>query len=82
MRQIMVKFNLRDEPIDSVEGQRNSAMAERHFGTMSKRNLSPATKIARHNSNKPHFCYFRRKKKSNLLKKPIFINIAIELKQN
>ena len=62
MRQLIVKFNFHDEFIDSVEGQRNFAMAERHFGPMSKRNLTPAIKIARHNSNKPYFCYFRQKK--------------------
>ena len=36
---------------DSVEAQRNSAIAERHFHTKSKRNLTSAREILQHNTN-------------------------------
>ena len=46
--------NFRIELFDSVEAQRNSAIAERHFRTELKRNLTSAIKF--HNTMQiPHF---------------------------
>ena len=40
-----------DEIFDSVEAQRNSAIAERQFCTKLKRNLTSAIEISQHNAN-------------------------------
>ena len=46
-----VQRNFGNEPFDSVEAQRNSAVAERHFYTKLKRNLASAIEISQHNAN-------------------------------
>ena len=61
--------NFRNELFDSVEAQRNSAIAVRYFRTKSKRNLTSATKISRHNANTAFFAILDRKRANNLLKK-------------
>ena len=43
--------NFLNKLYDSVEVQRNSAIAERHFRTKLKRNLTSAIEIAQHNAN-------------------------------
>ena len=43
--------NFRNELFNSVEAQRNSATAERHFRTKLKRNLTSAIEISQHNAN-------------------------------
>ena len=43
--------NFRSELFDSVEAQRNFAIAERHFRTKLKRNLTSAIEISQHNTN-------------------------------
>ena len=50
--------NFRDELFDSIEAQRNSAIAERHFRTKLKRNLTSAIEISQHNANNRIFCKF------------------------
>ena len=42
--------NFCNEFFDSGEAQRNSAIAERHFRTKLKRNLTFATEILQHNA--------------------------------
>ena len=54
--------NFRNELFDSVEAQRNSAIAERNFPLKLKRNLTSAIKISQHNANIPFFCNFGQKK--------------------
>ena len=43
--------NFRNEVFDSVEAKRNFAIAKRHFGTKSRRNVNSAIKITTHNPN-------------------------------
>ena len=43
--------NFCNELFDSVEAQRNSAIAERHFRTKLKRNPTSAIEISLHNAN-------------------------------
>ena len=43
--------NFRNELFYSVEAQRNSAIAERHFRTELKRNVTSAIEISQHNAN-------------------------------
>ena len=43
--------NFRNEVFDSVEAQRNSAIAEWHFCTKLKCNLTSAIEISQHNAN-------------------------------
>ena len=43
--------NFLNELFDSVEAQRNSAIAERHFRTKLRRNLTSAIEISQHNAN-------------------------------
>ena len=50
-----VQPNFRNELFDSVEVQRNSAIAERHFRTKLKRNLTSAIEISQHNANTAFF---------------------------
>ena len=50
--------NFRDELFDSIEAQRNSAIAERHFRTKLKRNLTSAIEISQHNANTVFFASF------------------------
>ena len=47
--------NFRNELFDSVEAQRNSAIAEQHFRTKLKRNLTSAIEISHHNANTVFF---------------------------
>ena len=47
--------NFHNELFDSVEAQRDSAIAERHFRTKLKRNLPSAIEILLHNANTPFF---------------------------
>ena len=51
----------RNEVFDSVEAQRNSVIAERHFRTNLKRNLISATEISQHNAITAVFAIFGRK---------------------
>ena len=50
------QHNFRNELYDSVEAQRNSAIAERRFRTKLKRNLTSAIEFSQHNAN---FAFFR-----------------------
>ena len=61
--------NFRTKLFDSVEAQRNSAIAERHFRTKLKRNLTSAIEILQHTANTAIFAIFGRKRLNNLLKK-------------
>ena len=54
--------NFRNELFDSVEAQRNSAIVERRFRTMLKRNLTPAIKVSLKNANTACFATFDKKK--------------------
>ena len=54
--------NFRNELLDSVEAQHNSAIAERHFCTNWKRNLTSAIEISQHNAKTAFFFHFGRKK--------------------
>ena len=47
--------NFRNELHNSVEAQRNSAIAERHFRTKLKRNRTSAIEISQHNANTAFF---------------------------
>ena len=53
--------NFRNELFDSVEAQRNSAIAERHFRTKLKRNLTSQSKFYT-TMQIPHFLQFETKK--------------------
>ena len=53
--------NFRNELFDSVEAQRNSAVAERHFRTKLKYNLTSANEISQDNANTAFFTIFDRK---------------------
>ena len=59
----------RNELFDSVEAQHNSSIAQRHFGTKLKRNLTSAIEISQHNVNTAFFASIFRKRVNNLLKK-------------
>ena len=61
--------NFRNELFDSVEAQRNSAIAERHFRTKLKRNLTSVVEISQHNANSSVFAIVVWKTVNNLLKK-------------
>ena len=61
--------NFRIELFDLVEAQRTSAIAERHFRTKLKRNLTSAFENSQHNTNTAFFCDFRQKRGHNLQKK-------------
>ena len=51
------------------EGQRNSAIAKRHFYTKLKRNVTSAIAILQHKANTAIFAILDRKRANNLLKK-------------
>ena len=55
--------NFRNELFDSVESQRNSAMAEWDFRTKLKCNLTSAIEISQHNANTAFFAILARKSK-------------------
>ena len=61
--------NFRNELFNSVEAQRNSAIAERHFRVKSRRNLTSAIEISQRNANTAFFEILGRKKANNWLKK-------------
>ena len=62
--------NFSKELFDSVEAQRNSAIAERHFRTKLKCNLTSAIEILQHSvRSSTFFSILDRKKVKNLLKK-------------
>ena len=65
-----VQRNFRNELFDSVEAQRNSAIAERYFRTKLKRNLTSAIEISQHNGNTAFFAILNWKRVNNLLNKP------------
>ena len=73
----------RNELFNTVEAQRNSAIADQYIGTKSKRNLTSAYKISEAQWKYRIFAIFDQIGISNLLKKAdaIFINITIEVKQ-
>ena len=47
--------NFRNELFESVEAQHNSAIAERHFRTELKRNLTSTIEISQHKANTAFF---------------------------
>ena len=61
--------NFVNELFDSVEAQRIFAIAERHFRTKLKHNLTSATQISQHNANTALFAILESKRVDNLLKK-------------
>ena len=73
--------NFRNELFDSVEAQRNSAPAERHFRTKLKRNLTSAIEISQLNANTAFFAILGQKEYI-ICKRPTFIEITIEMEQN
>ena len=54
--------NFRNELFDLVKAQRNFAIAERHFRTKLKRNLTSAIEISQHNANTAFFAILDRKR--------------------
>ena len=50
--------NFRNELFHAVEAQRNSPIAERHFRTKLKRNLTSEIEISQHNANAAFFAIF------------------------
>ena len=77
------QYNFCIELCDSVEAQRNSAIAEQDFCNKLKRNLTSAIQISKyHNANNTFFAILNIKKVNNLLRRPTFINIMIEMEQN
>ena len=62
--------NFREELFDSVEAQRNSAIAERYFRTKLKRNLTSAIEFLQHNADSAFFAILDWKRVNNLLNKP------------
>ena len=60
--------NFRNGIFDSVKAQSNSAIAERHFRTKLKRNLTSAIKIPQRQTNIAFFAILDPKRVSNLLK--------------
>ena len=65
----VARRNFRNELFDSVEAQRNSAIAERYFRIKLKRNLTSAIKISQHNANTAFFAILDRKRVNILLNK-------------
>ena len=64
------QHNFYNEVFDSVEALPNSAIAERHFDTKSRRNLTSPIKITRHYPNTYYiFAILDGKRVSNLRKK-------------
>ena len=61
--------NFGNELFDSAEAQRNSAIAERHFRTKLKRNLTSRVEILQHNATTGFFAIWDKKRANNLLKK-------------
>ena len=61
--------NFCNKRFGSVETRRNSAIAEQHFRTKLKHNLTYAIEISQHNANTAIFVILDRKRVNNLLKK-------------
>ena len=61
--------NFRNELFNSAEAQRDSAIAERHFCTKLKRNLTSAIETSQHNANTAFFAMLDSKRVNNLQKK-------------
>ena len=61
--------NFRNELFDSVEAQSSSAIAERHFCTKLKCNLTFAIEILQHDANTAFFAILNGKRANNLPKK-------------
>ena len=61
--------NFHNELFDSVEAQRNSAIAERHFRTKLKRNLTSAIEISQTMEIPHFFAILGKKRVNNLLNK-------------
>ena len=74
--------SFRNKLFDSVEAQRNSAIAEPQFRTKLKRNHTSAIEISQHKANTTFFAILDRKKVNNFQTKAEFINITVETKQN
>ena len=53
----------RNKLFDSIEAQRNSAIAKRCFRTKLKRNLTSAIKISQHNANTAFLAILDKKSK-------------------
>ena len=64
------------------EAQRNPAIAERHFRTKLKRNLTSAIEISLHNANTAFFAILTEKEQIICERRPTFVNITIEMEQN
>ena len=64
-----VQHNLCNELFDSVEAQRNSAIAEYDFQTKLKRNVTPTIETSQNNANTAVFAILDSKRVNNLLKK-------------
>ena len=64
--------NFRKVLFDLVEAQRNYAIAERHFRTKLKRNLTSAIEISQCSANTAFFAILGRKRVNNLLKADIY----------
>ena len=58
---------------------KRNAIAEWHFCTKLKRNLTSAIKISQHYTNTAFFAILDRKRVNNMLKSPTFTNITIEM---
>ena len=63
------QHSFRYELFDSVEVQRNSAIAKQHFRIKLQRNLTSAIEISQRNANIAVFTILERKTVNNLLKK-------------
>ena len=74
--------NIRNKLFDSVEAQRNSAIAERHFRTKLKRNLTSAIEISQLNVNTAFFAILCQKEYIICKRRSTFIGITIEMEQN
>ena len=66
---VKAQRNFRCKLFHSVEAQRFSAIAERHFRTKLKRNLTSAIEISQHKVDTAFFAILDRKRVNNLRKK-------------
>ena len=61
--------NFRNKLFDSVEAQRNFAIAKQHFWTKLKRKLIFVIELSQHSTNTSVFASLDKKRANNLLKK-------------
>ena len=63
---------------------KRTAIAERHFRTKLKRNLTSAIEISQHTANTAFLAIFGRKRVKLIIcqRRSTFINITIEMEQN